>query len=94
MLDYCVSHNIVVEAYSPLRSKLDNETVIKIGKKYGKSPAQILIRWGLQHGIIQIPMSGNITHIKENADVFDFILDEADIKVLNNLNEDLRTSMY
>jgi diketogulonate reductase-like aldo/keto reductase len=64
--------------------------LLAIGKKYGKSPAQILIRWGLQHNIIQIPKSANENHIAENIDVFDFVLNENDIKELDNLNEDHR----
>jgi len=96
LLDFCVSHDIVVEAYSPLArgSKFDNETLLTIGKKYGKSSAQILIRWGLQHSIIQIPKSGKENHIAENVDVFDFILDKNDMKELDNLNEDHRTNIY
>ena len=92
LLDFCKSHEIVVEAYSPLTqgSKLDNETLLTIGKKYGKSPAQILIRWGLQHKIVQIPKSTKENHIAENIDVFDFILNENDMKELDNLNEDFR----
>ena len=96
LLDFCISHDIVIEAYSPLTrgSKFDNETLLAIGKKYGKSPAQILIRWGLQHNIIQIPKSEKENHIAENVDVFDFILDENDMKQLDNLNEDYRTNIY
>ena len=96
LLDFCISHDIVVEAYSPLvrGSKFDNETLLVIGKKYGKSSAQILIRWGLQHNIIQIPKSAKENHIAENVDVFDFILDESDMKELDNLNEDHRTNIY
>ena len=92
LLDFCVSHDIVVEAYSPLTqgTKFDNETLLAIGKKYGKSPAQILIRWGLQHNIIQIPKSANENHIAENIDVFDFILNENEMKELDNLHEDHR----
>ncbi|KKM81831.1 hypothetical protein LCGC14_1325800 [marine sediment metagenome] len=92
LLDFCNSREIVVEAYSPLTkgSKFDNETLLAIGKKYGKSPAQILIRWGLQHNIVQIPKSAKENHISENIDVFDFILNENDMKELDNLDEDYR----
>ena len=95
LLDFCISHEIVVEAYSPLTrgSKFDNETLLAIGKKYGKCPAQILIRWGIQHNIVQIPKSANENHIAENVDVFDFILDENDMKDLDNLNEDHITNI-
>ena len=92
LLDYCVSKGIILEAYSPLtRSrKLNTPEIETIGKKYNKTPAQILIRWGLQHNIIEIPKSGNKDHIYENAKVFDFELTVDDMKNLDNLNQDFR----
>ena len=90
LLDFCKSHNIVLEGYSPLTKgdKLNQQSLIDIGKKYGKSPAQILIRWGLQHDVIQIPRSSNKDHIYENANVFDFEIKDEDILTLDSLNED------
>lgn len=92
LLDFCKSHDIVLEGYSPLTkaNKLNSQTLIEIGKKYGKSPAQILIRWGLQHEVIQIPRSGNKDHIYENADAFDFQITDDDMRTLDSLNEDFR----
>ena len=94
LLDLCNSREIVVEAYSPLIQgrKFNNETLITIGKKYGKSPAQILTRWGLQHKIVQIPKSAKENHIEENINVFDFILNEDDMKDLDGLNENYRVN--
>lgn len=92
LLDFCQNNNIVVEAWSPLTRglKFDNPVLKSIGQQYGKAPAQVLIRWGLQHGIIEIPRSRNKEHIKDNADVFDFKLNNEDMELLNNLNENFR----
>ncbi len=92
LMDFCNSKKIVVEAYCPLTrgQKLDNPQLKAIGQKYGKNSAQVLLRWGIQHQVIQIPKSGNKDHIKENIDIFDFNLDDEDMKQLDNLNEDFR----
>ena len=92
LLEFCESNNIILEAYCPLTrgKKLDHPKLIEVAKKYNKTTAQILIRWGIQHSIIEIPKSGNKNHIIENADVFDFKIDTIDMKTLDNLNEDYR----
>ncbi len=92
LLEFCTNHGIIVEAYCPLTRarKLDNPQLKTIGKKYGKTTAQVLLRWGLQHNVIQIPKSGNKDHITENINIFDFKLDEEDLKKLDNLNENFR----
>lgn len=92
LLNFCKKNKIVVEAYSSLTrgQKFDNSILKSIGQKYNKLPAQILIRWGLQHEIIQIPRSRSQHHIQENMDVFDFTLNDEDMKQLDNLNENFR----
>jgi diketogulonate reductase-like aldo/keto reductase len=92
LLDFCTSQNIFIEAYCPLTRarKLDHPTLKIIGRKYNKSAAQVLIRWGLQHNIIEIPKAGSKDHIYENINVFDFNLNDQDMEVLDNLNEDYR----
>jgi diketogulonate reductase-like aldo/keto reductase len=92
LMEFCQSKNIVVEAYCPLTrgQKLDNPQLKAIGQKYGKSTAQILLRWGIQHNVIQIPKSGNKDHIIENIKIFDFSLEDKDMKILDNLNENFR----
>jgi len=92
LLEYCNSKNILLEAYSPLTRgrKFNNSTLRSISLKYNKSVPQVLIRWGLQHKIIEIPKSSNRQHIKENADVFDFELNTNDMNQLDGLNEDFR----
>ncbi|KAG0295967.1 hypothetical protein BGZ96_010498 [Linnemannia gamsii] len=85
IVSFCESQHIAVQAYSPLSRghKLQDPTLIKIGAKYSKSPAQILIRWSLQKGYIVLPKSSNK---EQNADVFDFDLADGDMSVLDSFN--------
>ena len=93
LLQFCKNNQIQLEAYSPLTrgEKLNHATVIAIAQKYDKTAVQILIRWGLQHDLVVIPKSIHEKRIKENSEVFDIQLEEQDMKLLNFLNEDLRT---
>src|SRR5207248_3115167 len=70
VLDLCQEKGIVVEAYSPLTvgRNLDHPHISTIAKDYGKSNAQIILRWCLQKGIIPIPRSSNPDHIKDNLE--------------------------
>ena len=92
LLEYCHSKKMQLEAYAPLTrgTQFKNPLLKAIGLKYNKTSAQILIRWGLQHEIIEIPKSSDKEHLKENADVFNFKLDSIDMKELDGLNENLR----
>ena len=84
--------NIVTEAYSPLGvgNLLDNATVTAAAANYGKSPAQILIRWSLQLGNVVIPRASSPERIAENFDVFDFELTESDMAALSGLDDGTR----
>jgi len=64
---------------------------VALATKYGRTPAQILIRWSLQRGYVCIPKSSTPERIAENADVFSWALDEADMQTLNGFNEGLVT---
>jgi len=94
LLEQCRREEIVLEAYSPLTKgkKLDDERLKVIAAELGRSPAQVLIRWALQHDLVVIPKSARPEHILANADVFDFSLSTEQMSQLNDLNEDLRTS--
>jgi 2,5-diketo-D-gluconate reductase A len=85
-------HNIVTEAYSPLGvgKVLDNPTITSIAAEYGRSPAQVLIRWSIQLGNVVIPRSGNPERIASNFDVFDFELTTEHMDALNGLNDGTR----
>ncbi|MBV8064742.1 MAG: aldo/keto reductase [Actinobacteria bacterium] len=89
LLDACMENKVVLEAYSPLGTggHLGDETVARIAKAHGRSPAQVLIRWGIQHGVPQIPKSTHEERIVENAQVFDFELSEDDMLALDGLDE-------
>ncbi|WP_055105941.1 aldo/keto reductase [Paenibacillus ihumii] len=90
--EYCKSQGIQIEAWSPLAQGklLDNEVLKAIGAKYGKSTAQVIIRWDLQNEIVTIPKSSKEQRIIENADVFDFELTADEIEQINGLNQNLR----
>ena len=89
LLDYCRSKNIFLEAYTPLTRgrKFKHPTIQELSEAYGKSPAQVLIRWVLQHDIVVIPKSTNPNRIEENANVFDFEISDEDMKKLNELDQ-------
>ncbi len=94
LLDFCRQQDIKVEAYSPLTRgrKLYHPVIVEIGHYLQKSPAQILIRWCLQHGLVVIPKSAQPEHIKENSQVFDFQLDAKAMDRLDGLNEQFRVA--
>ncbi|GAB4326250.1 MAG: aldo/keto reductase [Promethearchaeota archaeon] len=85
----CEDNGIVVEAYSPLTRgvKLGDPRLVEVANKYGKTPAQVLVRWGLQKGLVVIPKSTSEARIRENADVFDFNLSAEDVASLDALDE-------
>jgi diketogulonate reductase-like aldo/keto reductase len=93
LFDYCKAKGILLEAYSPLAhgKKLEDPKVSAIAKKYGKSNAQILVRWALEKGIVVIPKSVNPVRIAENGSVFDFSISEGDRKEMESWNENFRT---
>lgn len=86
-VSYCKDHNIIVEAWSPLGTgrMLSNEMLKSIAAKYGKSAAQLCIRWCLQNGILPLPKSVTPSRIIENADVFDFEITNEDMEAINGM---------
>lgn len=91
LLAYCKQHNIQLEAWSPLmQGNLDQPELAKLADKYGKTPAQIILRWDLQHGVITIPKSVRQHRIEENAAIFDFELNSEDMAAIDALNENRR----
>ncbi|MBI2133587.1 aldo/keto reductase [Candidatus Woesearchaeota archaeon] len=93
LIDFCTKKGILVEAYSPLThgARLSDPRLVALAARYGKSPAQLLVRWCLQKGLVVLPKSVREDRIAENADVFDFIISSADMAVLDGFNENLRT---
>ena len=91
--DYCEKHEIKVEAWSPLGrgTLLDEPTINHIAKKHGKTAAQVIIRWHLQHDIVVIPKSITPSRIEENAQVFDFSWSLNEMNQIDALNRNERT---
>lgn len=89
----CAKHGIVVEAYSPLTkgTRLAHPEVVDIARAVGRSPAQVLLRWGLQHDLVVLPKSTTPARIAENAALFDFSLDAHAMERLDALEEGLVT---
>ncbi|RYZ04237.1 MAG: aldo/keto reductase [Myxococcales bacterium] len=89
----CQQLGIALEAYSPLTrgQRLGHTSIAAIAQRTGKSPAQVMLRWGLQRGFVILPKSVTPARIEENAALFDFTLTEADIQALDSLEEGLVT---
>ncbi|XP_023216270.1 uncharacterized oxidoreductase ZK1290.5-like [Centruroides sculpturatus] len=90
--DYCNEYKIQFEGYCPLgKGKLLKEKpIIEVAKHCNRTPAQVLIRWSIQNEVITIPKSTKIERVKENSMVFDFVIPEKEMNILNNLNENRR----
>lgn len=89
---FCQNHGIQLEAWSPLKQGqlLDDPTINEIAQKYGKSAAQVILRWDLQNEVVTIPKSIKEHRIIENADIFDFELSHEDMEKIDGLNKDER----
>jgi 2,5-diketo-D-gluconate reductase A len=78
---------VAVEGYSPFKAgQLDHPTITDIAERYDKTPAQVVIRWHVDHGVVVIPKSARRERIEANADVFDFALDPDDLAELDALS--------
>lgn len=79
--EFCEEHNILLEAWAPLKrgGLFDSPIILNIAEKYGKTPAQVILRWDIQNGVSTIPKSVTSSRIEENSDVFDFELTKDDM---------------
>jgi len=86
---FCKKHGIVVQAYSPLvrGNRLDHPEIRKVAHRVKRTPAQVLLRWALQHDLVVLPKSADAGRQKENAAIFDFSLDAEAMSVLDALEE-------
>jgi methylglyoxal/glyoxal reductase len=91
LLKYCREQDIQIEAYSPIAKAkfLDNELLQTLANKYHKTSAQIMLAWGVNHGLVVIPKSENESRILENADIF-FEISDQDMKKLDNIGPEQR----
>jgi diketogulonate reductase-like aldo/keto reductase len=89
LLEACRRHGITLEAYSPLGTgrHLGNKRVAQIAARLERTPAQVLLRWCLQHGVPVIPKSTHRERIAENAQIFDFTLSDEDMATLDALDK-------
>lgn len=96
LYEFLKEHEVQMEAWSPFAQGRNglfvNETLAAIGKKYNKSNAQVSLRWHYQRGIVTIPRTSQKAHMIENLNIFDFQLDEADMKTISKL--DLNTTQF
>lgn len=87
LADYSRSLGMVVEGYSPLGTGgiFKSAEIKQLAEKYGRTVAQICIRWCLQQGVVPLPKSVNFARIKENSEIFDFTISEEDLEIIANL---------
>lgn len=89
IVKYCQDHNIVVQAYCPIvrNQKADDPTLGQTAQKHNVTPNQVLIKWSLQKGFVSLPKSDNPDRIRQNADVYNFDLDDQDVAALDALDQ-------
>ena len=89
MLDFCHDNEIVIQAWSPLTraQRLNDNKLCAMAARYGKSPAQMLLRWNLQLGVVALPKANHAQHQRENLNIFDFEISQTDMSKLRTLNE-------
>jgi diketogulonate reductase-like aldo/keto reductase len=94
LLEFCRKKRIQLEAYAPLTAgrRLHDRRITAIAQKHGRTNAQVLLRWAIQHEVVVIPKSTHADKIAENARIFDFELSPEDVSILDNLNEGFRSS--
>ena len=88
-VDFCQGQNILVEAWSPMarQAVTDNPVLQELASQYGRTPAQICLRWELQHGIVPLPKTTRRERMAENADVFDFTLTDEEVAAVDALKD-------
>jgi methylglyoxal/glyoxal reductase len=94
LLAYCGANGIQLEAYAPLvkAQKMDHPVLQRVAAAHAKTPAQVLVRWAIEHEVVVIPKSVQHTRIEENAQVFEFSLTPDELAALDALDEGYRTS--
>lgn len=99
LIEFSKARNVTIIGYSPLgkpgrntdkKIAINSATVQEIAEKYKKTPAQIVLRYSHQNGVVVIPKSTHVERLRGNIDLFDFSLNDDDISVLNSLNDNTR----
>ncbi len=88
LVDANTELGIATEAWSPLgrRADLSNEVIVGIADRIGRTPAQVILRWHIQRGIIVFPKASSPERLRENADIFDFALTEDDMRAIDGVD--------
>lgn len=98
LVGFCAENDILCEAWSPLGSRkvplLDEKVLVELGVKYGKSPAQVVLRWNIERGVIAIPKSSDKGRQAANLDIFDFELTPEDRQRIQSLDKNYRTGIH
>jgi methylglyoxal/glyoxal reductase len=94
LVEACIAKNILMQAWSPIvrGKRFDDPKLLEIARKYDKSPAQILIRWGLDHKFSSIPKSASKERLLENLQVLNFSISADDIALMDGFDEGFRVS--
>lgn len=89
MLDFCRDNGIVIQAWSPLTrgTRLNDDKLVAMAARYGRTPAQLVLRWSLQLGVVPLPKANQAAHLRDNLRVFDFDITPQDMVRLQALNE-------
>jgi len=93
IVEACQKHGILVEAYAPLARalRMKHPTIVSLAKKYNCTPAQLMVRWSLQHGYIPLPKSVSQERIVQNGDISHFEITDEDVQKMDDLDEYLVT---
>lgn len=94
--DACARHGIVVEAYAPLARamRMRHPVIVRLAAKHACTPAQLFVRWSLQHGMVTLPKSARRERLVANVEVGGFEIGDADMAELDGLDEHLVTDWY
>ena len=94
LLDYCLEQGIVFEAYSPLArgQGLQDPAITAVAERLARTPAQVMLRWAIQHHAVVIPKSSRKDRIYSNAQLFDFELSDSDMRILDALDRTNRSA--
>ncbi len=87
LIEYCQDNEIVIEAYTPLEHgrQSDNRTLRQIAENHDKTPEQVMLRWSVQKGLVPLPKANRPEHQRLNLDIFDFVLGDDEMRMLDNL---------
>lgn len=93
---FCNQHGIVVQAYAPLvrALRMEHPTITSLARQYSCTPAQLLVRWSLQHGFVPLPKSVTKERIISNGNISNFDIDAVDMKAMDELDEYLVTGQF